>query len=333
MAEAPPEFDLIANLWAPLSRGAAGAFGLQDDVAQLPTSSFGHVVTCDQIIEGTHFLPSDGLDWVAKRLVRRNLSDLIAKGCRPIGAFLALAWPKGRPHTHLEAFARGLGQDLVDLGGGCPLLGGDTSSTDGPLVASLTLIGTPLASLGQPILRQGAKPGDLVFMTGTLGDPFLGLQVRLGRMEGLGLEGAVQAALAPAPPPLACAEIIASLANASIDISDGLLADAGHVAFASAIEMGLQLEHLPLSSEAQAWVSRASVPLQGLLSLATGGDDYQTLMCVAPDRAATVHERFGEIGVAITQIGICTEGQGLTISYQGQNVALPPRTGWQFSDA
>lgn len=333
MEQVPPEFDLIAKLWAPLSRGSPGAYGLKDDVAHLTPSPLGHVVTCDQVIEGTHFLPSDPLDWVAKRLVRRNLSDLIAKGCRPVGAFLTMAWPKSRPYRQLADFAHGLGQDLSDLCGDCPLLGGDTSSTLGPLVASLTLIGVGQSAAGTPILRSGAFPGDYVFLTGTIGDPYLGLQVRLGLIDGQGLEGAAAITMAPGPPPLAIAEIIAAHAHASVDISDGLLADAGHVAEASRLAMQFQLEHLPLSTEAIGFVGRAHSQVEALLSLVTGGDDYQALICVAPDRATAFASEVEALGVRITHIGVCQEGQGVELAYQGEAIALPARTGWQFSGA
>ncbi|MCA3695254.1 thiamine-phosphate kinase [Aquidulcibacter sp.] len=333
MEPAPPEFDLIAQLWAPLTLGAPGAFGLKDDVAQLSSAPFGHVVTCDQIIENTHFLPSDPLDWVAKRLVRRNLSDLIAKGCKPIGAFLSVAWPRSRPYAHLTDFAAGLGQDLAELCGACPLLGGDTSTTQGPLVASLTLIGAPLSVAGQPILRSGAQASDLIFLTGTIGDPYLGLQVRLGLMDGQGLEGAVAIALAPSPPPLAVAAIIATHAKASIDISDGLLADAGHVAAASGLALELDLERVPLSAEARVFLDRAQTPVEALLSLVTGGDDYQALTCVAPADAEAFASKMMALGVKITQIGVCGDGQGLTLFFHGERLDLPARTGWQFSGA
>ena len=333
MEQAPPEFDLIAQLWAPLARGAPGAYGLKDDVAHLPSSPAGHVVTCDQVIEGTHFLFSDPLNLVAARLVRRNLSDLIAKGCKPIGAFLMLAWPKSRPHLQLVDFADGLGQELTDLCGDCPLLGGDTSSTTGPFVAGLTLIGRGLSDAGAPILRSGARIGDLVFLTGIIGDSYLGLQVRLGQIDGQGLAGAVAFAMAPAPPPLAVADIVATYAQASIDISDGLLADAGHVAEASHLAMHLHLEQVPLSAEAIAYMARSRNPVESLLGLVTGGDDYQALMCVAPEKAAAFVSELEAIGVGVTQIGVCQEGQGIVLTYCGSSVALPARTGWQFSAA
>lgn len=333
MEQAPPEFDLIAQLWAPLSRGVLGAYGLKDDVAYQESSPLGHVVTCDQVIEGTHFLSSDPLNSVAQRLVRRNLSDLIAKGCKPVGAFLTLAWPKGRPYAQLADFADGLGQDLANLCGDCPLLGGDTGSTNGPLVASLTLIGRGLSVSGAPILRSGGRSGDLVFLTGIIGDAYLGLQVRLGQLDGQGLAGAVAFAMAPAPPPLAVAEVIANFAQASIDISDGLLADAGHVAEASHLAMHLHLEQVPLSAEATAFLARSHNPAESLLGLVTGGDDYQALMCVAPEKAAAFVSALEAIGVRVTQIGVCQDGQGLVLTYCGSPVALPARTGWQFSGA
>jgi thiamine-monophosphate kinase len=326
----PNEFELIHQLWAPLTLGAPGAFGLKDDVAQLPPSAFGQNVTCDQVIEGTHFLPDDPLDLVAKRLVRRNLSDLVAKGCRPLGAFLTLAWPRTRPISQMTDFAKGLGEDLTNLCGNCPLYGGDTSTSAGPLVATLFLVGEPLTASKRPVLRSGARPGDHVYVTGVIGDAYLGLQVRLGQENSNRLEVCQSFSMAPVPTALEMAGPIARFAHASIDVSDGLLADATHLVTNSKLTMELALECLPLSSEASAWVKAAESPLSGLLKLATGGDDYQALICLPKEHEVEFARIAQSLGTRLTKVGRCVEGDSLTLSYLGQPVKMPAITGWRL---
>jgi thiamine-monophosphate kinase len=317
-------------LWAPLTLGVSGAFALKDDVAQLPLSAFGQIVTCDQVIEGTHFLPGDPLDLIAKRLVRRNLSDLVAKGCRPLGAFLTLAWPKVRPTSQMADFAKGLGEDLANLCGNCPIFGGDTSTSSGPLVASLFLIGEPLAASKLPILRRGARPGDVVYVTGVIGDAYLGLQVRLGQQSPYGLEACQDFSMAPVPTALAMAEPIACFANASIDVSDGLLADTAHLVSQSEVSFDITLELLPLSREASAWLETSEDPITGLLNLATGGDDYQALICLPKEHEVEFTRIAHSLGTRVSKIGRCSEGHGLRLSYLGQPVQMPENMGWQM---
>lgn len=330
MADPSLEFELIARLWRPLSNEHAGSFGLRDDVAQLPVSSKGFVVTADQVIEGTHFLPSDPLEWVGRRLVRRNASDLIAKGAHPVAAFLALAWPTGRSRHELTDFASGLGQTLASECANCPLMGGDTSTTHGPLVASLTLIGQPLAATGLPILRSGARVGDRLMLAGYVGEAHLGLQVRLGRLASDGLAGAVAFAQAPAPPPLAFAALVAHYAKASLDVSDGLLADARHLAQASQVRATLELNSLPVSQEAQMWLAAQPDRIAAQLALATGGEDYQPLMAIDPADARPLTSAAKQLGVTITDIGSIEAGTGLGVTAGNQEIDLPNRLGWQI---
>jgi thiamine-monophosphate kinase len=322
------ETDLIQSLFAPLARGHSGAFGLTDDVAYLAPSTLGQIVTQDQVIEGTHFLLSDPLDSVAKRLVRRNLSDLIAKGARPSAAFLSLAWPKSRSRDGIALFAAGLGQDLQDLCDNCPLMGGDTSTIEGPLVASLTMMGSPTATTGQPILRSGAKAGDILAVTGFIGDAWLGLQTRLGVLSTNGLEGCAAFAMAPYPPPLAFAPIVAAYANASLDVSDGLLGDGLQLARSSGLGITIDLATMPISQEALKWVARQASPAAAVLDLATGGDDYQCLMAITPDRFRALQAKARDLNVAVSAIGRFEAGQGLRVNHNGAPVDLPAQLGW-----
>ena len=166
------EFSEIARLFRPLTGGAAGAFDLLDDAAVVPQRpGFDLVITKDAIVEGVHFPEREAPDQVAKKLLRVNLSDLAAKAAEPFGCFLAVAWPKTFGASEREAFARGLGEDLKAYG--VALLGGDTVSTPGPFTLSLTALGWVAA--GRMVRRAGAKPGDILAVSGTIGDGALGL--------------------------------------------------------------------------------------------------------------------------------------------------------------
>ena len=310
------EFDLIARLFAPLTLGAAGAFGLRDDVAHVPATGSGLIITQDQVVEGRHFLTSDPLAWVGQRLVRRNLSDIVAKGAMPVAALLSLAWPHHMPDSALADFASGLGDDLRDLCGHCPLVGGDTSRIDGPMVASLTLIGQGLRPDGGPVLRSGARPGDVLAVAGPIGSAWLGTQVRLGLVDPLVAPISADLARAPLPTPLQQAAVIAAHAHASIDISDGLLADARHLAQASGVALSLALDQVPMLNEVRDWIGRDQDRLMAAL---TGGDDYQALIAVP---AAAVPPGFHVLGAVVS-------GQGLILTHKGNILAPPDRLGWE----
>jgi thiamine-monophosphate kinase len=329
--DTPNETNLIQSLFAPLTLGHPASFGLHDDVAFLPTAATaGFVITQDQVIEGTHFLASDPIDWAARRLVRRNVSDLIAKGAHPRAAFLSLAWPKARPRGEMADFAAGLGEDLKHVCGNCPLLGGDTSTTNGPLVASLTLLGEMAGTRTSPVLRSGAQVGDRVLVTGAIGDAWIALQIRLGHMSASdGLEACLKRATLPQHPPMALADLIAQYANASIDVSDGLLADATHLATQSGAALHLNLDHIPLSPEAQKWCD--ADPDQSLprrLLLATGGDDYQPLLTLSPTHAQAFCAASQALGVPVTDLGSVAVGKGLHLRHHDHAVPLPARLGW-----
>jgi thiamine-monophosphate kinase len=329
MSDPQSEADLIQSLFAPLSLGHSGSYGLQDDVAFLAPSQSGLIVTQDQIIEHTHFLPKDPLNMIARRLVRRNLSDMIAKGGMPIAAFLSLAWPRSRDRAGMAEFARGLGEDLAQLCGNCPLMGGDTSETHGHLVASLTMMGTPTAASGQPVLRSGAQVGDVVAVTGVIGDSWLGLSVRQGLLNRWGLEACREFSLAPCPPDLAVSELIGKYAHASIDVSDGLILDAWRIAAASRLAISMELDHIPLSEEAADFDDFDGDEERAVL-LAIGGDDYQPLFTLTQSDFDRVQDAMKKTGVRLTKVGVCKEGQGVDLTFDGRVVAMPATIGWQI---
>lgn len=311
------EFDLIRRYFAPLVT-SPGADDLRDDVAEIAP---GLIATKDAMVEGIHFLPDDPLDTVAQKLVRVNVSDIIAKGGKPDAALLALVWPKGRPHEQLEDFTRGLGKDLQRWG--AHLVGGDTTSTDGPLTLSLTLLGK-VGSRG-PVRRSGAKPGEDVWVTGDIGDSWLGLQAATGALGPLMAEAhnqLVSRYRVPEPPRLAFADLIAARASASIDVSDGLVADAGHIAAASSVKIVIGAHLVPLSATAAHYVANGKVELASLL---TGGDDYQTLFTVPTAGRRAMQSS----GAKLTRIGRVDAGEGvLVIDATGQPLEIP-ETGWR----
>ena len=296
------EFSLIRRYFAPLAT-SPGADGLRDDVAEIARleNGMGLIATKDAIVEGIHFLPDDPLETVAQKLVRVNVSDIIAKGGKPDAALLALIWPKGRTHEQLEGFARGLGKDLARWG--AHLVGGDTTSTDGPLTLTLTLTGK-VGARG-PVRRSGAKVGDDIWVTGTIGDSWLGLQAATGAFGALSAEARnllVSRYRVPEPPRLPFADLVAVHATASIDVSDGLVADAGHVAEASGVGLLINAAEVPLSAVGQGYLTNAKADLRALL---TGGDDYQTLF--------TVPQSARPLITGATRIGEVAAGEGVTV--------------------
>ncbi|MBP7704919.1 MAG: thiamine-phosphate kinase [Caulobacter sp.] len=308
------EFDWIARLLRPLTKGAPEALDLLDDAAVLPSRpGYDLVMTKDAMVAGVHFLPDDPLDLVARKLLRVNLSDLAAKGAEPWGYLLATAWPHDTSWDAKALFARGLAVDGETFG--LTLLGGDTVSTPGPLTLTATLLGW--VPQGGAVLRRGARPGDLLAVSGTIGDGFLGLKAATGE-----LDSAVLADRYRLPRPrLDLIEGIRAHARAAADVSDGLLADAGHIAWASACGARIDLDRLPLSGEAEAWVDGQPDRVAALAALATGGDDYQ-VVCALPV--------VGGKPADMTVIGFFFEGEGLSVRHDNKPVSVG-KLGWDHS--
>lgn len=324
MAERPGEFQTIRELFAPLSHPEWGR-GLLDDVAVLPSRpGFDLVLTQDAMVEGVHFLPDDPLDTVARKLLRVNLSDLAAKGAEAFGYLLTCAWSPRLGWEERHAFAEGLRADQTQFG--VQLLGGDTVSTPGPATFSATALGW--APKGRTVSRAGAAVGDTVFVTGAIGDGWLGLQAAKGllKLEPERLRTLVDHYRTPAPP-LAFAEAVREHATAALDVSDGLIADLGHLAAASRVALHLELERLPLSAAGHAWLESRADHAAALVTLATGGDDYQ-IAFAAPPRAEPALRREAErLHLRLTALGRVDAGGGVQVRYGGQPVAIQ-RPGW-----
>jgi thiamine-monophosphate kinase len=294
-AAAGDEFSEIARLFRPLTGGAPGAFDLLDDAAVVPQRpGFDLVVTKDAIVEGVHFPVGEAPDLIARKLVRVNLSDLAAKAAEPFGCFLAVAWPKGFGAAQREAFAAGLGEDLRAFE--LDLLGGDTVSTPGPFTASLTALGWVRA--GRMVRRAGAQVGDTVAVSGTIGDGALGLAAVTGEIADTG--GWLAGRYRLPTPRLELRDALRAQAHAAADVSDGLIADAGHIAKASGVGLRLDLDRLPLSAAARGWLDGQPDRTAALIRLATGGDDYEVICAVSGDPPAG----FTAIGEVVAGAGV-----------------------------
>ena len=313
------EFETIRRLLAPLAHPEWGR-GLQDDVAVVPSRP-GHdlVLTKDVIVEGVHFLPSDPLDTVARKLMRVNLSDLAAKGAEPFGYLLACHWSARCGWPERMTFVDGLRADQKAFG--VALLGGDTVVTPGPASFSMTLLGwTPK---GRTVGRDGARPGDLVFVTGAIGDGWLGLQAAQGRLSLAPdrLAALIEHYRTPTPR-LEFASAIRDFATASIDISDGLIADLGHLADTGGVGIEIDLETTPRSAAAQAWYDGRVDEQAALASLVTGGDDYEIAFTARAADEGALRREAEKRHLRLTRLGQVVAGQGVVARFAGQPVPI-----------
>lgn len=284
----PAEFALIARHFRPLA--GPGALDLRDDAALLvPPAGRELVLTVDAMIAGVHFLPDDPPDLVGRKLLRVNLSDLAAKGAAPLGYLMTVAAPRGTTDDWFAGFAAGLAADQPTYG--ITLLGGDTTSTPGPIALSLTAIGH--VAQGTMVRRAGAQPGDGVWVTGTIGDGALGLAVAQGRLADP--TGHLHRRYLLPQPRVGLR--IAGVASAGMDISDGLVQDLGHLCRAGNLAADIDAALLPLSPPA-----RQAGP-DWLPTILTGGDDYELLLAVPPDREAALRDAACEAGIPVARIG------------------------------
>jgi thiamine-monophosphate kinase len=316
------EDSLIARYFKPLATDP-GAFDLGDDAAILKAPGDDIVVTTDAIVEGVHFLSDDPADSIARKALRVNLSDLAAKGATPAGFVLTLAL-RSADDAWLTPFARGLGEDASLFG--CPLLGGDTVSTPGPLMISITAFGR--LPPGRMVHRSGAKPGDRVVVTGTIGDATLGLDLLKGGTvatavaeDATARETLVGRYRVPQPRN-ALAQAVRDHASAAMDVSDGLAGDLAKLCAASGVSAVIDAPSIPLSAAATALLARGAV---GIDKIVSGGDDYEILCAIPEDRFEAFADAAAIAGVAVTSIGtVIAGGTGLRfLDGEGNEIALP----------
>lgn len=306
MHETLPEFEMIARLFAPMA--GEGALGLLDDAACLrPTPGHDLVLTKDVLVEAVHYFADDPPADIARKALRTNLSDLAAKGARPVGFLLGLGRSPALDTEWLTAFAAGLAADSRLWH--CPLLGGDTVRTSQPFL-SITAFGEVPA--GRMVPRQGGAPGDALYVSGTIGDAALGLQLRLrpDLPAARSLAGPHRAFLLDRylrpQPRLALAPVLQAHARAAMDISDGLVGDADKLGLHLGREIAV--EAVPLSPAARALVAAGPDLLDCAL---TGGDDYEILAAVPPEKAAAFEQDALQCCVPVVRIGtLLREGSG-----------------------
>jgi thiamine-monophosphate kinase len=311
------EDELIARYFKPLATDP-GAFGLIDDAAIINGSSDDLVVTTDAIVEGVHFLPGDPPHTIARKALRVNLSDLAAKGAAPAGFVLTLAL-RTADENWLKEFANALGEDAKLFA--CPLLGGDTVSTPGPLSISVTAFGHVPA--GRMVRRSGAKAGDVVLVTGTIGDATLGLALlKHGSETG---SPAAQSALIGRyrvpEPRVRIAAAVREHAHAAMDVSDGLAGDLAKLCKASGVTAEIKLEQVPLSPAARVGLAKRLTTIEALIS---GGDDYEVLCTVPESSLAAFLSAAAVQRVEATAIGVIRSGDDppVFISATGRPVTL-----------
>ena len=300
-----PEFALIAQHFRPLA--GPGGLALTDDAALLtPPPGRELVLAADAMVAGVHFLPEDPPETIGRKLLRVNLSDLAAMGADPLAYLMTVALPRATPASWLEGFVAGLALDQAEFG--LQVLGGDTVSTPGPVSLSLTILGT--VPPGQALRRGGARPGDALWVSGSIGDGALGLRAARGEIPDP--DGYLASRYRLPQPRLALGRALRGLATACMDVSDGLVQDLGHLARASGCGAVLEAALVPLSPQARA----ADLGL-----LITGGDDYELLFALPPgalppgNMAATRigHFTAGPPGVLVLD----KTGQPMPLSHQG----------------
>ncbi|NWG46585.1 MAG: thiamine-phosphate kinase [Alphaproteobacteria bacterium] len=316
------EFGLIATHLAPLA--APEGRGLLDDAATLPVRPGETlVVTADALVEGVHFLPADPPGEVARKLLRVNLSDLAAKGARPAHYLLTLALPRGVEESEIAAFAAGLAADQAAFG--IALLGGDTVATSGPRLYAVTAFGW---TRGPFLGRAGARVGDRVFVTGTIGDAGLGLKALTGSAGALSREAAAFAIgrYRRPEPRVGLGPALGGLASAALDISDGLAADAGHLAAVSGVRLRIEASAVPLSIAMEEALARGHMSMADIVS---AGDDYEILLTAPPEAGARLSAAAEAAGVALTPIGRVEAGEGVVIENPGGRALVLERAGYR----
>jgi thiamine-monophosphate kinase len=313
------EDSLIARYFRPLAT-EPGAFGLGDDAAILKGSGDDIVVTTDAIVEGVHFLSGDPADTIARKALRVNLSDLAAKGATPAGFVLTLAL-RAADDAWLTAFARGLGEDASLFG--CPLLGGDTVSTPGPLMISIAAFAR--IAPGKMVHRSGAKPGDRIVVTGTIGDAALGLDILRGGAVARALAGDAAATellvgrYRVPQPRNDLASVVRDHANAAMDVSDGLAGDLAKLCAASRVSAVVDAPSIPLSAPAANLLARGMVGIEAVVS---GGDDYEILCAIPEDRFEAFEAAARQAGTAVTSIGTVIAGTSGPEFLDGEGSAI-----------
>ncbi|MDP6352142.1 MAG: thiamine-phosphate kinase [Alphaproteobacteria bacterium] len=325
MTQRPGEFDLIARYLAPLAAGFAGAFQLTDDAAAIDLPpSHRLIATADALVSGVHFRAGDSPEDIAAKALRVNLSDLAAMGAAPRAYLLTLALPDTIDEDWIARFTAALAEDQGRFG--IALAGGDTVATPGPLTLSVTALGT--VPDGGEVRRSGARAGDRVFVSGTIGDAALGLRCLDGELPGAGVEERQWLArrYRRPEPRVALGQRLIGVASAAIDISDGLIADLGHICAASRTGATIRADAVPLSDAARRVIGADP---QLLAPALTGGDDYELAFTAPADRGKRIGAIGTALGLPITPIGEIDAQPGLRVHDSAGNPFPLTETGYR----
>lgn len=293
------EFELIAKLFAPLARGEAGAFGLTDDAAVLDVPRGRElVVTTDAVVAGVHFLAGDAPEDVAWKALAVNLSDLAAMGAAARAYTLAAAFARDTGIAWIRRFAKGLAR--AQAAHGVTLIGGDTVATPGPSLFAITAFGT--VAPGRLLRRAGARAGDMVYVSGFIGDATLALLAAEGKLPGLALRHrrTLIGRYRRPVPRLALGQGLVGIASAGLDVSDGLVADLGHVCETSGVRAAIDAARVPLSPATRAVLEREPGLLRRVL---TGGDDYELVFTAPPERRGEIARLARRLRLPLTPVG------------------------------
>mgnify|MGYP001233900370 CR=1 FL=1 len=316
------EFDIIAQSLAALSDAEQG-LGLTDDAALFePTPGHAAVLSTDTLVAGVHFLPDDSPRDIARKALRVNLSDIAAMGAVPKGYLLNLSLPDDVDDTWLDAFVAGLAADQRLFG--VTLLGGDTVRTSGPFTVSVTAVGEIRS--GRAMKRAGASIGDVVLVTGTIGDAVIGLRVltKKAELDTANAKFVLDRYRLPQPR-ISIGPYLVGLASAAIDVSDGLIADLGHICDTSSVAAIISAAAVPFSPAGRAAIDAGQLTVSEAVS---GGDDYELLFC-APREACNALSRLSAIlDVEITEIGEITAGAGVELIDDNGEAMVISRPGY-----
>ena len=314
------EFTWIEKYFAPLAGQNPAAAGLRDDVAFLPHNT---VICADAIIAGVHCFADDPPEFIARKALRVNISDIAAKGAVAENYLLVLALPQETSEEWVARFASGLGQDqkLYNL----TLIGGDTVATSGPLMVAITMLG----KTSKPALRRtGAKKGQIICVSGTIGDAAIGLQSHKRMLPddfpAAMAQYCLDRYLLPRPRHF-LGRLLAKWASAAIDVSDGLIADCEHLALRSQLRFVLDLAKIPLSPAARQALAQGAIDWPGLLG---GGDDYEIIFTVAPEYESQIPALAQKGDCPIHKIGQTEQGQGVILLDQQKNPVALAKIGY-----
>lgn len=315
------EFEMIRDYFRPLTMDRAEAGGLLDDAAILDVpQGFDLVISSDTLNGGVHFLENESPANIAHKCLRVNLSDIAAMGAKPYCYQLNLAFSKMPDLVWLKAFTDALMADQKEFGVFCS--GGDTTVIEGPMLVSMTITG--LVPKGKAVKRSGAKAGDLVVVTGNIGDATIGVKVKLGILE-LDDPSAFLLACDRPMPRTPISELVHTHAHAAIDVSDGLIADLSHICDVSGVAAKLEADKIPLSYAARDVLGKGVIALEDLL---TGGDDYELALAIPPSRFDVFKAEATKRGVDVSAIGVFEEGDGVRVlDASGQPLEFS-RKGW-----